>query len=62
MHQMIRALVPGCTVVISFFLLQKQYSKGVLVSLVVIFFGVCLYSYKVTAGASPSPLGPHGAP
>jgi len=46
MHQMVRALVPACTVVISFFLLQKQYSKGVLSSLVVIFFGVCIYSYK----------------
>eukprot|EP00040_Diaphanoeca_grandis_P000070 m.14266 g.14266 ORF g.14266 m.14266 type:complete len:323 (-) comp10066_c0_seq1:342-1310(-) len=46
MHQMVRALVPGFTVAISFILLRKRYSPQVLISLGIIFFGVVTYSCK----------------
>lgn len=46
MHQMIRAFVPGFTVAFSFLILQKTYTQTVLLSLGVIFIGVCMYAVK----------------
>eukprot|EP00039_Didymoeca_costata_P020069 m.339949 g.339949 ORF g.339949 m.339949 type:complete len:331 (-) comp19045_c0_seq1:70-1062(-) len=46
MHQVIRALIPACTVALSFFLLGKTYNTKILGSLVVIFLGVVVYAAK----------------
>lgn len=51
-HQVVRALVPGFTVAISFLWLGKSYSNKILQSLGVIFFGVCLYTSKGELTAS----------
>jgi len=46
MHQVIRALIPACTVVFSYLILKKTYSKNILFSLVIIFVGVLTYAVK----------------
>lgn len=46
MHQVVRALIPGCTVVLSFFILGKRYSTKILLSVFVIILGVVTYAAK----------------
>eukprot|EP00049_Salpingoeca_infusionum_P012378 m.226265 g.226265 ORF g.226265 m.226265 type:complete len:339 (+) comp15167_c0_seq3:37-1053(+) len=46
LHQIIRALGPLFTVLISFFLQNKRYPVGILASLLVIFLGVTFYALK----------------
>jgi len=46
LHQVVRALVPACTVAISFALLGKRYGTNILASLCIIFVGVIVYAAK----------------
>eukprot|EP00056_Hartaetosiga_gracilis_P022256 m.29098 g.29098 ORF g.29098 m.29098 type:complete len:372 (-) comp9535_c0_seq4:901-2016(-) len=46
LHQIVRALAPAFTVVISFIWLSKRYKQEILSSLAVIFVGVCIYAWK----------------
>lgn len=46
MHQVVRALIPGCTVVLSFFILGKRYNNQILLSVAVIIAGVITYAAK----------------
>eukprot|EP00056_Hartaetosiga_gracilis_P010293 m.151151 g.151151 ORF g.151151 m.151151 type:complete len:356 (-) comp13291_c3_seq1:3341-4408(-) len=46
LHQIVRALSPAFTVVISFLWLGRRYKKEILLSLFVIFVGVCIYAWK----------------
>jgi len=52
MHQVVRALVPAFTVILSMALLGNTYTKRRLFSLVVIFFGVCMYAAEGEVGGS----------
>jgi len=46
MHQVVRALIPGCTVVLSFFILGKRYNNQIMISVAVIIMGVITYAAK----------------
>eukprot|EP00911_Craspedida_sp_UC1_P001075 UC1_evm4s808 len=46
MHQIVRALCPAATVILTYLLQGKRYSEDVLLALVVIFLGVVLYAGK----------------
>eukprot|EP00035_Acanthoeca_spectabilis_P020167 m.431443 g.431443 ORF g.431443 m.431443 type:complete len:331 (+) comp17306_c0_seq1:52-1044(+) len=52
MHQVVRALVPAFTVMLSIPFLGKTYSTKTLATLILIFFGVCLYAGEGDVGGS----------
>lgn len=45
MSQVIRASIPGITMVLSYFILSKTYRKEHLLTVVIVIIGVCLATY-----------------